>query len=130
MAASDTILIAEDSPTQAEALRLILESEGFHAVVVEHGQAALEAALASPPDAVLADVTMPELDGISLCRALRADPRTAELPFVILTGLDDPPLGEGLVAGVDGWLRKPVDMGELIEGLRAVIARHRRRAAR
>lgn len=128
--ASETILVAEDSPTQAEALRLILESEGWRVVVVGHGKAALDAALAEPPDAVLADVTMPELDGISLCRALRADPRTEDLPLVILTGLDDPPLGEGLVAGVDGWLRKPVDMEELIEGLRAVIARHQRRRRR
>lgn len=126
---NERILIAEDSPTQAEGLRLILESEGYVAEVVGDGRQALERATEGGWDLVLADVTMPKLDGYALCRALREQPATSELPLIMLSALDDPSaLAEGLGAGVDGWLRKPVEIDELLGGLRAVLGRCQRRA--
>lgn len=128
---SERILIAEDSPTQAEGLRLILESEGYEAEVVGDGQAALERAREGGWDLLLADVTMPGLDGYALCRALRERAATRELPVVMLSALDDPSaLAEGLEAGVDGWLRKPVEIDELLRGLRGVLERRRQRVER
>lgn len=128
---SERILIAEDSPTQAEGLRLILESEGYEAVVVGDGRKALERATEGDWDLLLADVTMPELDGFSLCRALRERDDTSELPVIMLSALDDPSaLAQGLEAGVDGWLRKPVEIDELLRGMRAVLDRRARRLER
>jgi DNA-binding response OmpR family regulator len=128
---SERILIAEDSPTQAEALKLILESEGYAAEVVGDGHAALEQARSGRFDLVLADVTMPGLDGYALCRAVRAEPTVAELPVVMLSALDEPSaLSEGFRAGADGWVRKPVDVDELIEGLSSVLSRRAARRAR
>jgi DNA-binding response OmpR family regulator len=122
------ILVAEDSPTQAEGLRLILESEGFEVVVVVDGHAALATARSEPLDLVLSDVTMPGLDGYALCQALREDSATAELPLVVLTGLDDPSAAaRGLEVGIDGWLRKPVDIDALLGAVRGVLARAARR---
>lgn len=128
---SERILIAEDSPTQAEGLRLILESEGYETEVVVDGRQALERARADSFALVLADVTMPELDGYALCRALREGADTRELPIVMLSALDDPSaLAAGLEAGVDGWLRKPVEIDELLGGIRAVLDRRRARVER
>ena len=128
---SERILIAEDSPTQAEGLRLILESEGYEAEVVGDGKQALERAIEGDWHLVMADVTMPELDGYALCRALREHPATTDLPVIMLSALDDPSaLAAGLEAGVDGWLRKPVEIDELLGGLRAVLDCHRRRIDR
>ena len=129
--ASERILIAEDSPTQAEALKLILEGEGWTADVVDNGHVALERAASGAGDLVLADVTMPELDGYALCRAIRAEPGIAELPVVMLSALDDPAaLAEGLAAGADGWVRKPVEVDELLAGLGRLLERQRARRAR
>lgn len=125
------ILVAEDSPTQAEGLKLLLESEGYEVVIVPDGHAALACARGEGFDLVLTDVTMPGLDGYSLCRALRAEVATSDLPIVVLTGLDDPSaVARGLEAGIDGWLRKPVEIDDLIGGVRGVLARSARRRAR
>lgn len=125
---SELILIVEDSPTQAEALKLILESEGYEAEVARDGHEALERLAERPAELVLADVTMPRMDGYALCRALRDEPTTADVPVVMLSGSDDPgAMAQGMRAGVDGWLRKPVDVEELVEGMRSLLGR---RAAR
>src|SRR3546814_17874557 len=87
------ILIVEDSPTQAEALRLVLVEEGFEVAAASSGEAALEILAgdgAAPFDSIVSDVYMPGISGYELCKALNREPRLKEIPFILLTSRREP----------------------------------------
>ena len=109
------ILVAEDSPTQADHLRLLLEKHGFAVTVTGNGHEALEAIRACPPLMVISDVEMPEMDGYQLCRAIRNDPATAGLPVVLLTHLSNSrDILCALECGADNFLTKPYNQEFLV----------------
>ena len=83
------ILLVEDSRTQALRFQFELMHYGLKVEVASDGTAALAAARGRPPDAIVLDIDLPELDGYSVCRALKADPATAHIPIVMLTRYDD-----------------------------------------
>lgn len=85
---SNRVLLVEDSRTQALRLRLELLRYGLEIDIAQTGKAGLEAARAARPDAIILDVDLPELDGYSVCRTLKADPATAHIPIVMLTHRD------------------------------------------
>ena len=85
---SNRVLLVEDSRTQALRLRLELLRYGLEIDIAQTGKAGLEAARAGHPDAIILDVDLPELDGYSVCRTLKADPATAHIPIVMLTHRD------------------------------------------
>lgn len=112
------ILVAEDSPTQAEHLRLLLEKHGFAVTVTGNGREALEAIRICPPLMVISDVEMPEMDGYQLCRAIRNDPTTAALPVVLLTHLSNSrDILRALECGADNFLTKPYNQEFLVARL-------------
>ncbi len=78
------VLIVEDSPTQAQELRLILESDGITVDTVSDGQTGLDRLMATPFDLVLTDILLPGIDGYELCRRVKIDPRTRSTPVVLL----------------------------------------------
>src|ERR1700722_5027426 len=84
------ILVVEDSPTQAEELRLILEEADFTVEVARDGRLALQRLGEEAFDLVLSDVLMPEFSGYDLCRRIKTDPGTKPIPVVLLTFLTDP----------------------------------------
>jgi CheY-like chemotaxis protein len=117
------ILIAEDSPTQAERLRFMLERRGYALSVVRDGREALVRMAQHPPALVLSDVVMPEVDGYSLCRAIKHDPRLHDIPVVLLTSLNDPAdVVRGLEAGADSFLFKPYDERYLLARIDSLLA--------
>jgi signal transduction histidine kinase len=125
------VLIADDNPDMREYLRRLVSTR-WRAEVVEDGQAALEAARARPPDLLLSDVMMPRLDGVSLLRELRADPRTSELPVVLLSArAGEEAVVAGLDTGADDYLVKPFSARELLSRVATHLemARVRRQAA-
>jgi CheY-like chemotaxis protein len=69
------ILVVEDSPTQAERVRLLLESSGYEVAVARNGREGLQSVEAAPPDLIIADVVMPEMDGYAFCQAVKTAPR-------------------------------------------------------
>lgn len=83
------ILLVEDSRTQALRLQLELLRYGFAIDIATSGLSGLSSARTQPPDLIVLDVDLPELDGYSVCRELKADNRTAHIPVVMLTGRDD-----------------------------------------
>ncbi len=116
------VLVVEDSPTQAEALRLILEGEGFEVALAHDGQAGLERFRAEPFDMVLTDVLMPRLSGYDLCRAIKAAPAGRDAPVILLTTLGDPlAIIEGLECGADNFITKPFDAAYLVGRVRNVL---------
>ena len=102
------ILIVEDSPTQAERLRRLIQSMRYGARVAGNGQLALEAIRDRKPDLVLSDIVMPEMDGYTLCRAIKTDPDLRDIPVILVTSLMDPKdIIRGIECGADNFIRKP-----------------------
>src|SRR3990170_2706251 len=109
------ILVVEDSATQAEQLRLLLEGEGYAVEVAADGREGLERVRRAAPDLIISDVVMPEMDGYAFCRAVKSAPATSALPFVLLTerrtALD---ILRGLEHGADNFITKPFEDAVLL----------------
>jgi PAS domain S-box-containing protein len=126
------VLVADDNADMRQYLSRLLGAT-YYVEDVADGKAALAAARERPPDLVLADVMMPELDGFGMLRELRADPRTSTVPVVLLSArAGEESRVEGLAVGADDYLVKPFSARELLArvGAHLEMARVRREAAR
>ena len=102
------ILIVEDSPTQAERLRRLIQSVRYKARVAANGRLALDAIRERKPHLVLSDIVMPEMDGYELCRAIKSDSDLRDVPVILVTSLTDPKdIIKGIECGADNFIRKP-----------------------
>ncbi len=102
------ILIVEDSPTQAERLRRLIQAAHYRARVAGNGQLALAAIRERKPHLVLTDIVMPEMNGYDLCRAIKSDPTLRDIPVILVTSLNDPKdIIRGIECGADNFIRKP-----------------------
>ncbi|WP_134739649.1 response regulator transcription factor [Nocardioides sp. 503] len=115
------VVVAEDDMKQAELLRRYLEHDGHDVVAVHDGVQALAAARTVSPDLVVLDVMMPGLDGLSVCRALRAESDVAILMLTARVSEDD--LLLGLELGADDYLTKPYSPRELVARVRTLLRR-------
>ena len=118
------ILIVEDEPDIVELLVYNLHQAGFKTDAVLNGADALERIKMEPPDLVLLDLLLPEVDGLEICRTLKRDPDTASIPIIMLTAK-----GEaidrivGLELGADDYITKPFSPREVLLRIRAVLRR-------
>jgi DNA-binding response OmpR family regulator len=120
------ILVAEDDLKQAELIRRYLEREGHLTVVVHDGRDAIDEARRRSPDLLVLDVMMPKVDGLDVCRVLRAD---GDVPIIMLTARStEDDLLLGLDLGADDYLTKPYNPRELVARVRSVLRRTRSRA--
>jgi DNA-binding response OmpR family regulator len=123
------VLIVEDDPDIAQLVARYLEKAGF---VVDHaanGRDALEAIAARVPDAMVLDLMLPHVDGLDVCRRVRADERTAAIPIVMLTArAEESERIVGLELGADDYLAKPFSPNELVARVRALLRRVQRGA--
>lgn len=104
------ILIAEDSPTQAEKLRYLLEEHSYRVRVTPNGKEALAAARLQKPTLIISDVMMPEMDGFVLCGEIKRDEQLKDIPVILLTSLSDiRDIMKGLECGADNFIRKPYE---------------------
>ncbi|WP_328476374.1 response regulator transcription factor [Actinoplanes sp. NBC_00393] len=117
------ILVADDDPKHAQLIRLYLEREGHQVLTVGDGRAALEQARARKPDLVVLDVMMPLVDGLDVCRILRAESDVAIVMVTARSAENDMLLG--LDIGADDYLSKPVSPRELTARIRALLRRTR-----
>ncbi len=116
------ILIAEDSPTQAQRLRHILEQQGYQVTAAANGRLALEEAQRLKPALIISDVVMPEMDGYELCRRVKADPALADIPVILVTTMSDPQdVIRGLECRADNFILKPYDEKYLLNRLQFVL---------
>lgn len=116
------ILAVDDEPAVLRALQRALTLEGYEVVVAEDGETALALAERQPPDLVILDVMLPGLDGLTICRRLRAQ---TSAPILLLTARDTvPDRVAGLDEGADDYLVKPFALDELLARVRALLRRH------
>ena len=118
-----SVLVVDDEPLTQDLLRLMLEPAGFRVTGAEHGVEALQKIQQSKPDIMILDVMMPHMDGITVCRKIRSNPETADLPIVMLSGKTHlNAVEEGIEAGANRYLAKPMSRNDLIQNLREVLA--------
>ena len=118
------ILVAEDDPKQAELIRRYAVAEGHTTTVVHTGRDAVDVVRRTPPDLLVLDVMMPGLDGLDVCRILRADPLTADVAILVLTArATEDDLLLGLDLGADDYVTKPYSPRELMARARALLRR-------
>ncbi|MDP8958114.1 MAG: response regulator [Actinomycetota bacterium] len=121
---AEKILIADDDPDVVQFVRVSLEMEGFSVETASDGREALSKTLASPPDLVLLDVMMPEMDGLAVLRHLRTRPAAPNVPVILLTARVLPEdLVVGLELGADDYITKPFDPHELLARVKTVMRR-------
>jgi len=120
-----TILIVDDSPTQAKLLEHVLTGHGYRTVVAHNGPDALDYILTRHPDLIISDILMPEMDGFELCRRVRSSEAVKCLPIILLTHLNDPAdVLHSLEAGADYFISKPYNNRLLLSRISAVLQRH------
>lgn len=124
--AREQILLVEDEDDIIEVIRYNLEKEGYRVRAVPDAEGAERELASNVPDLLVLDLMLPGMGGLDLCRALKADPRTASLPIVMLTArTEESDIVSGLELGADDYITKPFSPRVLIARIRAVLRRKR-----
>ncbi|OJG05297.1 DNA-binding response regulator MtrA [Pseudonocardia autotrophica] len=122
MSMKSRVLVVDDDPALAEMLTIVLRGEGFETAVVSDGTRALPAVRDTQPDVVLLDLMLPGMNGIDVCRAIRAE---SGVPIVMLTAKSDTvDVVLGLESGADDYVVKPFKPKELVARIRARVRRN------
>jgi len=122
--AKQRILVVEDHAPMREAIRGILEAEGYAVLTAGDGEEALQVIERARPDLILADIMMPRMDGYALYKAVRARPGWVTIPFIFLTAkAEREEVLKGKALGVEDYITKPFDAEELVVAVRARLSR-------
>jgi DNA-binding response OmpR family regulator len=117
-----SVLVVDDDPVVLQVVEMVLRTGGIEVSTRTTGHDGVQAAHEQPPDCAVVDVSMPDMSGLDVCRALRDDALTADIPIILLTGrgqwLD---VASGFDAGADDYLVKPFTPGDLLQRVTALI---------
>lgn len=123
MANPPLILVVDDSPIQRKICAGALQANGYNVIVGENGRQAIELALHHKPDLILMDISMPEMDGLSAVRELRAYPAMANVPIFALTGaVDADELEQARQAGYSDSIDKSSDRALILDRVRRALS--------
>ncbi|HEX7940549.1 MAG TPA: response regulator transcription factor [Gemmatimonadaceae bacterium] len=124
------VLVVEDDPDIADLMRRYLHRGGFDVDVRASGRDALGAITTQPPDVLVLDLMLPQVNGLEICRMVRSDERTASIPIIMVTArAEESERIAGLDLGADDYLAKPFSPGELVARVRALLRRTQRPVA-
>jgi len=116
------ILVADDNPANVDIFRTRLSAHGYDIVTAGDGEAALALARTAQPDLIVLDIMMPKMNGIEVCRALKADSTLPFIPIILVTARSEPKdVVAGLEAGAEEYLTKPIDQTALIARIKSVL---------
>ena len=117
----DHLLVVDDSPDNVFLIQTILEEEGYVVSTAEDGPSALAQIEQSHPHLVLLDVMMPGMDGFEVTQRIRENTKLSFIPILLITAYDQPSVAQGLDMGADDFIRKPVEVDELLARVRALL---------
>jgi two-component system, OmpR family, alkaline phosphatase synthesis response regulator PhoP len=121
------ILVVEDDQDIAQLVARYLDKAGFTSEILSSGRDALAAIRSRPPDLVVLDLMLPHVDGLEICRTVRANERTAAIPIIVLTArAEESDRIVGLELGADDYVSKPFSPSELVARVRALLRRAQR----
>jgi CheY-like chemotaxis protein len=119
------VLLIEDESQQLEMLRMLFESEGYAVEGMANAEDAFNYLMQNTPDVIISDIKLPGLDGISLFEKLRIEKKTGSVPFIFITGYNDPKAIEQVKQlGASGYVTKPYDLTDLLETVRKVLSKY------
>jgi two-component system, OmpR family, alkaline phosphatase synthesis response regulator PhoP len=119
---NSSILVVEDNPQSVELIQAYLEPLDYTVRVAGDGVEAIDQVAQSPPDLILLDIMMPRMSGFEVCKRLKNDPATKDIPIIIVTALNE--LGDverGIDCGADDFLSKPINKLELITRVKSLL---------
>jgi len=117
------ILIAEDSPTQAEQLKYILEQHHYNVLVAKDGKEAMGMVIEHSPSLVITDIVMPEMNGYDLCKEIKSRDKTMNIPVILLTSFSrSEDVMEGISCGADNFLTKPFREEYLVSHIETILS--------
>lgn len=124
--AKPTILVVDDEEDIRELVELNLRRESYGVLTCESGEQALEQVSAKTPDVIILDLMLPGIDGLEVCRRLKADPKTRPIAVVMLTAKgEEADIVTGLELGADDYVTKPFSGKVLVARVRRLLRRHR-----
>ncbi|MBD3886433.1 response regulator [Phormidium tenue FACHB-886] len=113
------ILVVDDSLDNLLFMECFLKAEGYQVAIAQNGTAALAQVAASPPNLILLDLMMPEMNGLEVSERIRQHDEYFDIPILLVTAHGEVVLGQALPTGINGVLSKPVDFDELLETVQA-----------
>lgn len=116
------ILIAEDDPDAREMLSVLLAAEGFAVITAEDGQQALQIVEQAPPDLIITDIQMPNLDGIELIKRLRTHSQLRWVPIVVMSAVEGGIVRDALKAGANQATQKPMQLDGLLGLIKQLLS--------
>ncbi len=120
--AGELILIVEDNEKNRKLVRDVLQVKGYRTIETETAEQGLKLALENSPSLILMDIQLPGMDGITALKQLRADPKTAEIPVIVVTASAMTHNRETMLAeGFDGYQTKPISVNDFLEEVRRVL---------
>ena len=119
------ILIAEDEESLLRLETILLSSKGYSVTAVTDGRSALDSIAADPPDIIILDLMLPDIDGMEICRLVRENPRTSTIPVIMLTAKKSSrDVEAGLRCGADAYITKPFKTAAVIEWIQKLVGTH------
>jgi CheY-like chemotaxis protein len=116
------ILVVDDNQQNLELLQVYLEDVDCQSVPASDGPEALDIISANPPDLILLDVMMPKMSGFEVCRRIKSDPKTADIPVIMVTALNEfGDIERAIDSGTDDFLSKPVNKLELLTRIKTLL---------
>ncbi|MDX2229347.1 MAG: response regulator [Leptolyngbyaceae cyanobacterium bins.349] len=117
----DRILVVDDIADNYFLLQTILEEEGYSVDIADNGRLALKKITSDPPDLILLDVMMPEMNGFEVTRHIRQNLALPYIPILLITGYTEPTPGDGYDVGADGFIHKPINFDLLLNRVREIL---------
>lgn len=122
----ERVLVVDDEEDILELIRYNVAKEGYHVDCAATGEEALKKASAEPPDVMLLDLMLPGIDGLDVCRRLKANPQTAGVRIIMATArVEDADIVSGLELGADDYITKPFSPRVVLARIKAVLRRNR-----
>ncbi|MGB2865941.1 MAG: response regulator [Sedimentisphaerales bacterium] len=116
------VLVVDDNQQNRELLQAYLEDVDCRAIPANDGPEALEILAKDPPDLILLDVMMPKMSGFEVCRRIKNDPKTSDIPVIMVTALNEfGDIERGIDSGTDDFLSKPVNKLELLTRVKTML---------